>query len=71
MLSSLGEPAVNSKRIAQLKQKLELEDLSLMEQSQSGSSDDTDDILDEELCKKLKAQNGQVICVYILVPSNN
>ena len=47
LLNALGESATNTKRIAQMRKNLE--DIDLMEQSDSGSSDDPDNMLDEEL----------------------
>ena len=69
LLSSLGEAAANSKRMQTMKKNLELADEDIMEQSDTGSSDDPDDMLDEELGAKLKAQDGQVICAHIFVQS--
>ena len=53
--------------MAQLKRHLELEDTEIMELSQSGSSEDLDNLKDEDLSAKLKAHDGQVICVNIYI----
>ena len=52
--TQLAQPTADAKRMAALKGKFDLEDEELMEDSMSGSSEDFDDILDEQLGEKLK-----------------